>query len=83
MCAGLLSLQSSVSLADFSGFGNIQAIGTLVIAFLGNNMADLDGFNALHQASMIILTRNLVSDYVRVKIMNKVAVENPVIVLES
>ncbi len=50
-----------MGLTDFSGFRNIEVVGTLVIAFLGNNMADLDGFNSLHQASMLILTRNDVS----------------------
>ncbi len=62
--AGLLAIQSSANLTDFSGFENIRYMGTLVIAFLNNNMGDLDGFNAIHNASMIILTRNDVSVHV-------------------
>ena len=59
--AGLLAIQNSMSLTDFSGFRNLRMVGTLVIAFLGNNMPDLDGFNSLYQASVFILTRNTVS----------------------
>lgn len=35
----------------------------LVIAFLGNDMVDLDAFNSLHTAGTIIITRNMVCIY--------------------
>lgn len=32
----------------------------LVIAFLGNNMIDMDAFNSVHTVGTIIVTRNMV-----------------------
>ena len=43
-----------------SGFDDLETVGTLVIAFLGNNMIDMDAFNSVHTAGTIIITRNMV-----------------------
>ncbi len=59
-CAGLLAIQNCPSLQDLSGFDELETVGTLVIAFLGNNMIDMDAFNSVHTAGTIIITRNMV-----------------------
>lgn len=59
--AGLLAIQNSQSLQNMSGFDGLETVGMLVIAFLGNDMEDMDAFNSLHAAGTIIITRNMVS----------------------
>lgn len=58
---GLLSIQNSPSLRDFSGFDNLREVGTIVIAYLRNEATVLDGFNSLFEAGRIIITFNMVS----------------------
>ena len=58
---GLLSIQNSPSLHDFSGFDNLREVGTIVIAYLRNRATVLDGFNSLFEAGRIIVTFNMVS----------------------
>lgn len=59
---GLLSIQNSPSLRDFSGFDNLREVGTIVIAYPRNGARVLDGFNSLFEAGRIIITFNLVSN---------------------
>ena len=58
---GLLAVQSSDSLVNVSGFRNLEVVGALVIANMGNFLANLDGFNSLFEVSILIITRNNVS----------------------
>ena len=58
---GLLAIQGSNSLLNVSGFMNIESVGTLVIANMGNQLSDFYNFNLLYEASIIIITRNEVS----------------------
>ena len=58
--AGLLAIQNSPSLQNLSGFDELERVGMLVIAFLGNDMVDMDAFNSLRTAVTIIITRNMV-----------------------
>ena len=58
--AGLLAIQNSPSLQNLSGFDELERVGMLVIAFLGNDMVDMDAFNSLRMAVTIIITRNMV-----------------------
>ena len=57
---GLLAIQNSPSLQNLSGFDELETVGMLVIAFLGNDMVDMDAFNSLRTAGTIIITRNMV-----------------------
>lgn len=59
--SGLFAIQGSDSLLDVSGFRNVESVGTLVIANMGNRLPDFDGFNALYRVSILIITRNDVS----------------------
>ena len=66
LCSGLLAVQSSDGLLDVSGFRNMESVGALVIANMGNLLKDFDGFNSLFEASILIITRNQVSERVGV-----------------
>ena len=58
--SGLLAIQNSASLQDLSGFDELERVGMLVIAFLGNDMIDMDAFNSVHTVGTVIITRNMV-----------------------
>lgn len=47
---------------NVSGFRNLERVGTLVIANMGNLLTNFDGFNSLYEASILIITRNNVSE---------------------
>ena len=66
---GLLAIQNSPSLQNLSGFDELETVGMLVIAFLGNDMVDMDAFNSLRTAGTIIITRNMVSLVYMLKIL--------------
>ena len=57
---GLFAVTGSDSLTDVSGFRNVERVGTLVIANMGNRLPDFDGFTSLYSVSILIITRNLV-----------------------
>ena len=61
--SGLLVIQSSDSLVNMSGFRNLERVETLVVASMSNMLRDLNGFNSLFEASIIIITRNTVRPY--------------------
>lgn len=67
--AGLLAIQNSPSLQNLSGFDELERVGMLVIAFLGNDMVDMDAFNSLRTAVTIIITRNMVCSHSKHTIM--------------
>lgn len=58
---GLLAIQRIDSLMNVSGFRNLESVGALVIANMGNLLTDFNGFNNLYEVSILIITRNSVS----------------------